>query len=88
MSKTNKRKPRPRRPSSGPDHFEGETAEDLMRALEIDHLTIESCFEALFGDDLDDLVRGPHIEDVEEPVYRVTQAGPPRRDPPKAESES
>ncbi len=84
--KTNRREPRPRRTASGPDHFEGETVEELMRALELDHLTMESCFEALFGDALDDLVRGPHVEDAEEPLYRVTQAGPPRRDPPPEDS--
>lgn len=69
--KTTKRR---RRRPSGPDHFEGETTEDLMRELGIDDLTMESCMATLF----EDLFEDPEFP--AEKVYRVTQVGPPRRD--------
>ena len=53
-----------------------------MRELEIDDLTMESCFAALFDGYLDDLEEGPQ----ETQHYRVTQVGPPRRDPPSGET--
>lgn len=70
-------KRRRRRPPSGPDHFEGETADDLARELGIDDLTMKSCVAALF-DELLDLVEPGETPDEH---YSVSQAGPARRDP-------
>ena len=56
--------------------YDGLTREQLIRALELDGLTREACFEELFGEFLDDEPK------PSEPI-RVTQAGPGRRGPKK-----
>lgn len=77
-------KQRRRRPRSGPDHFEGETAEDLARALGIEGLSLESCAESLFGELLEEMGVDTGAPPGEgEDVYRVVQTGPGRRDKSK-----
>ena len=61
-----------RRKRNDVHHFEGQTMEELMRALELDSLTPERCFFGLFGELFEDVrPTRPAPEDI-----RVTQAGP------------
>jgi len=74
-----------RRPRSGEDHFEGQSAEELARELGLDELSLDSCVRSLFAELLDDVDLGEqtHANAESAPtVYRVIQTGPGRRDKP------
>ena len=79
---------RRRRPPSGEDHFEGQTAEELAQALGLDELTTDACIQGLFGELFEDLginaqgEAGSGVEADEEPI-RVVQMGPGRRNSPE-----
>lgn len=60
--------------------IERATSKELLADLGLGELTLKSCFLDLFGDLLEEERRKSEPE-PEEPEFRVTQVGPPRREP-------
>ena len=62
--------------------IERATSKELLADLGLGELTLKSCFLDLFGDLLEEERRQSEPEEPEpESELRVTQVGPPRREP-------